>query len=469
VNILFVVPYAPTLIRTRSYNLIRALAGRGHALTVATLYENEDEHLFLESLADADIQVVSAPLTKVRKASNLLGALPSRTPLQANYCWQPSLARYLNLQLATCHLQPDIIHVEHLRGARHGLLAKSAICNLQSAIPIVWDSVDCISYLFEQAAQHSRSVFGKWVTRLELARTRRFEGWLLSQFDRVLVTSKIDKQALECLAPLSQGWEPRGGALRAQRLIGSTLRWGLDKLDLTTQGNAYSARRGGGPALPPGHRDGVSTVEGVRVLPNGVDLNYFKPRDDHPRDPATLVLSGKMSYHANVSMALYLIREIMPVVWEARPDVRVLIVGKDPSRDIQALNAHPVISVTGTVEDIRPYLWKATLAVAPTTYGAGIQNKVLEAMACATPVVASPQAVSALEAVPGRDVMVAEEPQAFAEVILQLLADPTKSRQIGQAGRQYVERYHNWEHIAERLESIYHEVIQTRHSQPLEN
>ena len=413
-HILFVVPYTPTLIRTRPYNIIRSLAHRGHKLTVATLWEDKNERLFLESLADADIKVISTPLTTTRKTLNLLSVLPTRTPLQANYCWQPSLFRLIDKSLGKSNKQPDIVHVEHLRGARYGLVARSLSLN----IPVVWDSVDCISHLFAQASQRSQSVFGKWVTRFDLGRTRRYEGWLVSQFDRVLVTSTVDKTALDELA------------------------------------NSAQATVAGGLSVPP------SVQPRISVLPNGVDLNYFKPNDSVARDPATLVVTGKMSYHANITMTINLVHKIMPLVWRQQPNVKVSIVGKDPGREIQALSAHPAVSVTGTVEDMRPYLWSATLAVAPVTYGAGIQNKVLEAMACAAPVVASSQAVSALDVVPDRDLLVAEGAQAFAGAILGLLAIPQRGQELGAAGRRFVETHHNWDQIAARLEGIYHEVIQ---------
>jgi glycosyltransferase involved in cell wall biosynthesis len=195
----------------------------------------------------------------------------------------------------------------------------------------------------------------------------------------------------------------------------------------------------------------------VSVLRNGVDLAYFCP-DDTPRDPATVVFSGKMSYHANVTAALHLMHDIMPRVWAQRPDVKVVIAGKDPPSEICNLQSTiRNLAVTGTVPDIRPYLRQATAAVVPTPYGAGIQNKVLEAMACGTPVVASPQAVSALQTTDGEDVLLAEEPEAFAQAVLRLLEDGDLQQRLGRAGRRYVEHHHDWRTVAERLEAIYQE------------
>ncbi len=120
------------------------------------------------------------------------------------------------------------------------------------------------------------------------------------------------------------------------------------------------------------------------------------------------------------------------------------------------------VEVTGYVSDIRPYLRRATVAVAPMAYGAGIQNKVLEAMACGTPVLATRQAVAALGAVDGTEVLVAEGAEEFARRILEMLADAELRERTGRAGRRYVEREHDWNCMAERLESIYREAIDRR-------
>jgi glycosyltransferase involved in cell wall biosynthesis len=321
--------------------------------------------------------------------------------LQAAYCWQPQLLA----QIEWDALQADVIHVEHLRGARYGLAIRAELARRRHSIPVVWDSVDCISLLFRQASAQSESGFGRWVTRFELARTERYEGWLLDKFNHIVITSPHDREALLNLLPKGRSVAP------------------------------------------------------VTIVPNGVDTAYFKPNPQVARQPATLVFSGKMSYHANVTAALHLVDDIMPHVWAKRPDVRVMIVGKDPSPKLCTLARQhgPRVEVTGTVADIRPYLWEATIAVAPIIYGAGIQNKVLEAMACATPVVATPHAIGALKAQPGRDVLIAREPGAFAGAILELLANPQRQNEVGQAGLRYVETHHSWNKVAAQLETVYHD------------
>lgn len=402
-HILYIVPYVPNLIRVRPYNLIRQLAKNGHQVTVATLWTSQQERESLSDLEQLGIQVMGMPMPAWRSFLNCLVALPSGAPLQSVYSWYPDLARQMaDLAVSSngkAHI--DVIQVEHLRGVRYGLFLKSQLDDSPSGIPIVWDSVDSISHLFRQAMIKSKSWLSRGMTRFELARTEAFEARMVTQFEHTLVTSRVDQEAFRSLP------------------------------------NTKTASRR------------------ISVLKNGVDLEYFTPDDSLERDTATVITSGKMSYHANVSMALRLVEEIMPLVWAVRPDVRVLIVGKDPPKQVQALAQPSRVVVTGTVEDMRPYLRQATLAASPVRYGAGIQNKVLEAMACGTPVITSSQAVKALEVKPGEDLLVADEPQTFSQAILGLLDDLERRKKIGKAGRAYVESQHRWSTIAGQLEGIY--------------
>jgi len=409
-HILFIVPYTPTRIRVRPNNLIKHLALRDNSITLVTVWEDEVELDALKEFERLGVRVIAHPLQKTRVLANTGRTFFSSTPLQARYSWQPALAEQLGELLTSDPTRWDIIHIEHLRGAQYGLHLKTQLEEHDHAVPIVWDSVDCISLLFKGASRHSRSAFGRWITRFELPRTRRFEGYLVHQFERVLATSPQDKRALEEL------------------------------------GDQYSCASN-------------SAAFNISVLPNGVDLEYFSPIPDQ-RESDIIIFTGKLSYHANQTAATYLANEIMPHIWEGRPETKLQLVGKDPPGAVRRLGERENrIEVTGYVPDIRDYLRGAALAIAPLVYGAGIQNKVLEAMACGIPVAASSQAASGLGAVPGRDVLVADEPQEIAAAALQLLEDPHLSTQIGANGRAYVERHHDWNSIAAQLEDIYRETI----------
>ncbi len=114
----------------------------------------------------------------------------------------------------------------------------------------------------------------------------------------------------------------------------------------------------------------------IHVVPNGVDLDYFSPLAT-PREGNVVVFSGRMSFHANVAAASILTREIMPLVWERRPDVRLVLAGSSPPRSVRRLACDRRVNVTGYVADLRPYIGGATVAVSPTPYAVGMQNKVL--------------------------------------------------------------------------------------------
>ena len=398
-NILFIVPYTPNLIRVRPYNLIRSLAARGNQIHLVTLANSQQDLRDADHLREYCQEVLTFRQPQWRSMANSLAALPRNIPLQAVYSWNPEMAKSLRRLVAIRHY--DVIHVEHLRGAEYGLdLQKAGGCP-----PVVWDSVDSISLLFGLAASRSKRLINRWMTRFELQRTRLYEAHVQECFDQILVTSQIDREAFL--------------DLRSNRM----------------------------PAAP------------ISVLPNGVDLQYYAPNEDVARQEDTLVISGKMSYHANVSMVMSFAKEVLPLIWQKRPTVRLCVVGKDPTPEIRKLAENPMIEVTGSVADIRPYLQRAAIAVTPIIYGVGIQNKVLEAMACGTPVVSTSQAVSALGAIPGTDVLVGDEPAELAGLILDLLSDPARQKALSKAGRKYVERQHRWETIAENLEAIYRTAV----------
>jgi glycosyltransferase involved in cell wall biosynthesis len=393
-RILFVSPYLPSLIRVRPYNLIKALAERGHQVTLLALEPPGDDNSSLDSLREWCRCVQTVPLARWQTLWNGLCALPSQIPFQAAYSRSPQMSALIQRTLEGTEF--DVLHVEHLRGAE--------LSRAVNGMPIVFDAVDSITLLFEQARQSGPTWRSRLMAGLDLARTRHYESHLLERYARVLVTSAQDGESL---------------------------------LRLST---------------------GQDLDERLVVLPNGVDLGYFQPLDV-ARDPATLIFTGKMSYHANLAAALDLASQVMPHVWAFRSDARLIIAGKDPSRELLALTADPRITVTGTVPDLRPYLARATIAVSPIRYGAGIQNKLLEAMAMATPVVSTPPATAALQIRPGRDLLVADTLRACGEAVLTLLADEGLRQQVGQAGRRYVETHHDWDRIAGGLEGVYRDAI----------
>jgi len=404
-RLLYIIPYAPGLIRPRSYHLIRTLARRGHRIALATLWENAGERQVLSELAELGVDLIAQPAFRSQKIKNLGAAFLNGKPLQARYSWSPLLAAGILEKLAAA-ADTDLIHIEHLRGSEYGYFLRSNP-GRGRRIPIVWDSVDCISHLFEQAVRQSRSGFGKWMSRFELGRTRRYEGAAVRKFERVLVTSAIDRQALIQLAG----------------------------------GNSANT-------LPP-----------IDILPNGVDLRTFHPIDE-PYHSDTIVFTGKLSYHANVTAAMMLIDRIMPLVWSERPALKLQVVGKDPPAGLRiAARRDSRVQIKSNVPEMQVYLARAAVAVAPIVYGAGIQNKILEALACGTPVVASPHALAPLQIRAGEEILEGKDDQGMADQILLLVNNPARRAELAAAGLRFVRGRYDWETIVSSLESIYDKTI----------
>ena len=189
--------------------------------------------------------------------------------------------------------------------------------------------------------------------------------------------------------------------------------------------------------------DAFTTPGAATVAANGVDLDYFAPRDVQI-EPA-LAFVGAMDYLPNIDGAVWFAREVWPAIRAKHPQAEFRIVGRSPTPEVQRLAQLPGVKVLGTVPDVRPFVSSAAAAVVPLRLARGIQNKVLEALALARPVVAAPPALAALGTVPGEHLLRAESPAEWVEACSRLLTGHAFGNALGAAGRRYVEAHHRWE------------------------
>jgi sugar transferase (PEP-CTERM/EpsH1 system associated) len=180
------------------------------------------------------------------------------------------------------------------------------------------------------------------------------------------------------------------------------------------------------------------------VVGNGVDLTKFRP-PEAPRDPRLVVFTGIMDYRPNVEACVRFARSALPRILREVPGVKFRIVGARPSKEILAL-AGGAVEVTGAVPETADHLRQASVAVAPLRLGRGLQNKVLEAMACGTPLVASPNAVAGVSqsAVAGEHYLLADDDDGAAAAVVRLLRDPSEAGHIGVNARRLMERRYAW-------------------------
>lgn len=193
-----------------------------------------------------------------------------------------------------------------------------------------------------------------------------------------------------------------------------------------------------------------------KVVPIGVDHHYWQRRTHNPR-PHCLAFTGVMNYAPNEDAAIYLIDKILPLIKRSIPRPEVLIVGRDPSPALlERARQHPEITVTGFVDDMRPYLESASVFAAPLRYGSGIQNKILEAMAMELPVVTTSLAAAGLRVDGAGDppVIAADGEEQFAQRLVALLGQKDELARLASAGRRFVEDHFVWSRSAEKLEEM---------------
>ncbi len=186
----------------------------------------------------------------------------------------------------------------------------------------------------------------------------------------------------------------------------------------------------------------------VAVVPSGFDDNHFRPRPDAPpRAHDRIVFVGSMSYGPNVDAVQHFVREILPRVRLRRPEATFAIVGRDPAPEVLAL-AGPGVEVVGGVPDVRPYLESASLMAVPLRIGGGTRLKIPEAFGMRCPVVSTPIGAEGLGLEHGRELLLARQPAAFAQAVVQLLERPEQAAALAEAGQRTALERFRWEALA---------------------
>jgi sugar transferase (PEP-CTERM/EpsH1 system associated) len=191
----------------------------------------------------------------------------------------------------------------------------------------------------------------------------------------------------------------------------------------------------------------------IRVVANGVDLERFYPTG-HPAEPNSLIFVGHLGVFHNVDAAVHLVRDVLPRVRRQIPGCTLTLAGAEPSAQVVRLGEVPGVRVTGFVPDLNEHLNRAAVFVAPLRFAAGVQNKVLEAMAAGRPVVTTSVVNAGLGAQPGEEVMVSDDVTATAAQVIALLRNAELQTRIGEAGRRFVRRKYDWGQVVRRMNEI---------------
>jgi polysaccharide biosynthesis protein PslH len=378
----------------RNLHILLYLARR-HQVTLLTF--TPDEGVIERSRLDPFCEYAEAlPLPGRSHAQRLKTLLTSSLPDMA---WrlrsEPMSQRVSDL---TRHSRFDAIHIEGIEMAPYGLLASSNSKLKTQNSKLIYDAHNA-EYLLQRRAfttdlLHPRRFPRAMYSLVQWWRLRRFEAEVCERSAHVLAVSEADSRALARLMPS----EP-GGAGR------------------------------------------------IQVLPNGVDVDYWSPLARY--EPVTiqgdaLVFDGSMDFRPNVDAVFWFAAEVWPLVRAQRPEARFFVVGRNPVPDVRALAASPGITVTGAVDDPRPWVAGATVYVVPMRMGGGVRLKVLQAMAMERAIVSTPMGAEGISAEPGRDLLLARTPRDFAEAALSLLSDLERRSSLGRSARSLVSTRYAW-------------------------
>jgi len=197
----------------------------------------------------------------------------------------------------------------------------------------------------------------------------------------------------------------------------------------------------------------------VEVVGNGVDCEFFSAAAAQRGERRDVLFMGKMDYHANIDAALYFVAKVWPLIRARRPELRLVIVGANPPRPILDLRGQG-ITVTGTVDDVRPYYQSALVSVVPLRVGGGTRLKVLEAMAAGTPVVSTTLGAEGLEVKPGADILIADLPDTMSDAVVYLQPYTTEWESIAGNARRLVEANYDWSVVGEKLVRLHGEQVE---------
>ena len=385
------IPYPPNKgDKIRSYNLLKHLA-RDYRVHLATFVDDTDDWQHVPKVEAMCASSHFAPLNPLAARLRSLGALVKNRSLSLDYYQDAGLQRWVDGAVAAHGIERVLVFSSPM--AQYA----DKMDNARRVI----DFCDVDSDKWRQYAD-KKSWPMSWLYRHEARQLLRYEREVASQYDASLFVSAPEAELFRQLAPES--------------------------------------------------------VARIGHFSNGVDTEYFSPEhvlaSPFAANERALVFTGAMDYWPNVDAVQWFCDEVFPALRAQDPALAFYIVGSRPNPQVQALAGLPGVSVTGTVPDVRPYIRHAMAAVAPLRIARGIQNKVLEAMAMATPTVVSPQALEGIDAVPGAELALADGAPAWIATLSALLAH--SNQDMGRAARARVEHHYSWPSnlacIEERLE-----------------
>jgi polysaccharide biosynthesis protein PslH len=404
------IPYPPNKgDKIRSFNEIKYLSQR-HEIHLACLADQASDIRYSTDLGKYCTKVhVERLVPSTARIKGAMSMLRGR-PLSVGYFYSKPLQQVVNRWIEAnrydgfvCFSSPMAEYLFHCKALKDRFYSFRAPCTVRRAPSLIIDFCDVDSDKWRQYACES-TLPAKGIYLLESRRLLRYERRVNRVFDYSVFVSKPESELFLHLNP---------------------------------------------------------EAKGLKAISNGVDHTYFSPNSVRrapcalSRKTSVLLFTGAMDYHANIDGVTWFCKEIFPLIKEKNPSAEFYIVGSNPTAPVKKLAEKPGIKVTGFVEDIRPYYSSADVCVIPLRLARGIQNKVLEGMSMARPVVATAKALEGIGATPGEHVLVADDASAIGRAVGDLLNNEEKRKALGQRARDFVVSKFDWSANMKLLEALF--------------
>lgn len=414
------IPYPPNKgDKIRAFHELRALAERGHEIHLLAFADDVRDLHYQVDLTRWCESVQIVRLRKFWAKLSALAELPTSRPLSLGYFGSRKMRRLVNRTMAQHRFDAVFVY--------SSAMAQYVPADWRSRT--VMDLVDVDSEKWREYAERTSPPQSR-VYAIEAERLKRYELELVASCAYSILTTRREADLLSELDEFT-----RRARLR-------TITNGVDS-------DYFQPKKNQLAASPIAFRRKPASL----AKPNEETAKQTKPR---------LAFVGAMDYFANVEAVRWFVAEVFPLIRQQEPQSEFCIVGSNPTVEVRKLTEQPGITVTGTVEDVRPYLHSATVCVVPLQIARGVQNKLLEAMACGKAIVATPEAAAGLRVVHQEQLLLAESATEFAAAVIEAIRSEQLREQLGEQARQFVELEHDWKPLLQKLADLLEAVGQRR-------
>jgi glycosyltransferase involved in cell wall biosynthesis len=413
-----IIPYPPDAgPKVKTWHVLRYLASRGHRITLASFVRPEEE-AYVKNLRELCDDVHTVPIQRSRFRD--IGYW-----IRSNFTGRPFLIERDDLmgmrqliERIIAEEEVDIIHADQLTMTQFALSGDHENDNQTEQSQngnnksdkwqpaLIFDAHNAVWTIVKRMRENA-PWFLKPIGYLEEQRIKRYEGMVVNQYDHTLAVTEPDhialNQAVEFFMGEHQNYE-----------------------------------------------------DSITVIPIAVDTNQLQPVSSMSGSK-NIVTLGTLHYPPNADGIRWFVEEIFPLVYEREPETTLTIIGKNPPPDFYQLQKRypQAIEVTGYVHDLTPYLERAALMVIAVRAGGGMRVRILEAFARGMPVVTTTVGLEGIDAQPGKEILVEDTPQEFADATLRLMNDPELGSRLAMNGRQLAIKHYDWQVVLKKMDAIY--------------